>query len=82
MSHRSAEQMPFGLLGSLMCAQACFAFSMHFFVIELMLKRSGKISIEFLASKGGLHCEHMESQRSIAKNVAADAMHDSMSLDV
>lgn len=30
MSRRSAEQMLFGLLAFLMCAQACFAFSMHF----------------------------------------------------
>lgn len=47
-----------------------------------MLKRSRKISVEFLASKSGLHCEHMESQRSTAKDVAADPVHDSMSLDV
>lgn len=38
--------------------------------------------MDFLAGKGGLHCEHMGSQRSITKNVAADAVHDSMSLDV
>lgn len=31
MSRRSTEQLLFGLLASLMCAQACFAFGMRFF---------------------------------------------------
>lgn len=64
VSYRSAEQMLFGLLASLMCAQTRFTFDrlfFFFFVLELMLKRSGKISVEFLGRK-------------------ADAMNDRMSL--
>lgn len=48
--------MLFELLTSLMYAQTYFTFGMHFFCSRAdAKKRSGKISVGFLASKGGLH---------------------------
>lgn len=67
---------------SSVCARACFLISYAFSVPVLTLKRSGKISLEFLVSEGDHAVNTWRVRGAFQKDISADAVNGRLNLGV